>query len=242
MTATGPFGIDEAGCNGQVYWSVAKAHNVIFGAARATISWGYQDKWFPSSWAGMKQLSICRFAYHVLYPAQPIPAQCDNFLRVVHEDWDNAYPVDDVELLHGCSKAQLTDAICSWDEYIAARAPKPVDYSRKQFLDDYTELGEWRKQRKWWLAQFLNDRSIEDPRPPDLPVGAENWLIHQNADHYPAWPGLSPGSLSLDTNRWNEAYIPIATFFGEQPPVVKEWPNAITDWARTLGYTGPGPE
>lgn len=236
-------GIDTAGCNGVAYWGVAKSHNVRFGAGRATISWGYQDKWFPSNKQGMKDQGIHRFYYHILYPSQPFKPQAENFLRVVGDDWDDAHPVDDFELDQGCSKAQITDCILGWNEYVSARAPKVVNYSRKQWADTYTELGDWRRQYEWWLAQFLNDRSIEDPRPPDLPVGVLTYLIHQNADHYLAWPGFTPDSLNLDIDRWNGDDAAVDEYFGHgpvNPPAI--WDHAITDWARTLGYTGPEPE
>jgi GH25 family lysozyme M1 (1,4-beta-N-acetylmuramidase) len=196
-------GIDTAGCNGICYWSVAKANGVHYAAARATISWGYQDNWFPHNWQGMKEQGIHRLAYHVLYPGQPFKAQAENFLRVVGDDWDDAFPINDIELVHNCSKAQITDCLLGWDEYVSARAPKVIDYSRKQFIDDYTELGEWRKQRDWHLAQYLNDRTKEAPPPPALPIGVTDWLVHQNADHFPAWAGLTPGSKDLDIDRWN---------------------------------------
>jgi len=215
-------GLDTAGCNGIAYWSVAKQHGVKFAAARATISWGYQDKWFSHNWRGMKELGIHRLAYHVLYPSQPFKIQAENFLRVVGDDWENAYPVDDIELIQSCSNAQITDCLLSWDEFVSARANKVIDYSRKQFIDDYTELGEWRKQRDWFLAQYLNDRSKEAPPPPALPKGVTEWLIHQNADHYIAWPGFTPDSINLDIDRWNGDDAAVDNYFGvNQPPLDK---------------------
>jgi GH25 family lysozyme M1 (1,4-beta-N-acetylmuramidase) len=217
---TDSFGIDTAGCNGIAHWEIAKAHGVHYGAARATISWGYQDKWFPNSWQGMKQQAIHRFAYHVLYPSQSYKSQAENFLRVVGNQWDDTFPVNDFELDQGCSKAQITDCILNFNEYVSQRAPKIVNYSRKTWVDAYTELGDWRKQYDWWLSQFLNDRSIEDTRSPDLPTGVSTYLIHQNADHYPAFPGFTPESLSMDTNRWNGEDTAADIYFGIQAPSV----------------------
>lgn len=219
---TNSFGIDTAGCNGIAYWGIAKAHGVHFGAARATISWGYQDKWFPNSWKGMRELDIHRFAYHVLYPSQPYRTQAENFLRVIGDQWDDAFPVNDFELDQGCGKSQITDCILGFNEYVSQRAPKVVNYSRKSWIDAYTELGEWRKYYDWWLAQYL-DRTKEDIRPPDLPIGISTFLIHQNADHYPAWPGFTPGSLMLDTDRWNGDDTVCDAYFGVpiHPPVDK---------------------
>jgi GH25 family lysozyme M1 (1,4-beta-N-acetylmuramidase) len=217
------FGIDSAGCNGISYWSIAKSHGVHFGAARATISWGYQDKWFPNSWQGMKEQGIHRFAYHVLYPSQSYKTQADNFLRVVGDQWDDAFPVNDFELDQGVGKSQTTDCILGFNDYVSQRAPKVVNYSRKSWVEEFTVLGEWRKYYDWWLAQYLNDRAKESPPPPVLPIGATKWLIHQNADHYPAWPGFTPDSKMMDTNRWNGDDSVCDAYFGAviNPPVDK---------------------
>ena len=92
-----------------------------------------------------------------------------------------------------------------------------IDYSRKQFIDDYTELGTWRKQRDWFLAQYLLDRSKEMPAPPALPKGVDEWLVHQNADHYIAWPGFTPDSINLDIDRWNGDDAVCDAYFGAIP-------------------------
>jgi GH25 family lysozyme M1 (1,4-beta-N-acetylmuramidase) len=207
-------GIDTAGCNGQTCWNIAQAQTVVFGAARASISWGYQDKWFPSNWAGMKQNGIHRFSYHLLYPSQPYQSQCDNFLRVVGDNWDDAFPVIDAELDQGMSRTAITNCLCNCLQYIHDRAPKPLIYSRKQWIDTYTESGSWRNLYDWWLAQYLTNRAIEHPGPPDLPLGVTTWLIHQNADHFKAWPGLTPNSVDLDIDRWNGDSAAVDKYFG----------------------------
>ena len=104
---------------------------------------------------------------------------------------------------------------------MSARAPRVVNYSRKSWVDACTELGEWRKHYDWWLAQYQLDRTKEDIRFPDLPIGVTKFLIHQNADHYPSWDGFTPGSLSMDTNRWNGDDSVCDRYFGAvvAPPV-----------------------
>lgn len=233
-------GIDTAGCNGQINWDIAQAHGVVFGAARATISWGYQDKWFPHNWASMKDRQIHRFAYHVLYPSQPIQSQVDNFLRVVANDWVDAFPVLDVELDQDYSSAGITDAIINWSNLVAKHAPKPLIYSRKQWIEQYTIAGNWRAMFDWWLAQYLNP-AVEDTRPPDLPVFVKTWLIHQNADHFIAWPGLSPDSINVDIDRWNGDKATVDAYFKGLPVPADDWQHSIDKWARTMGYTGPEP-
>lgn len=215
-------GIDEASCNGPVNWQVARTNGVIYGAVRATISWGFQDPQFHANWQAMKQLGIHRIAYHVLYPDQPMQNQVDNFLRMVNDDWDDAIASDDIELIRNCNKGQLTNSILAWDEAVSHHAPKVIDYSRKQFIDGYTEIGAWRAQRDWWLAYYLNNREVEAPSPPPLPVGVTKWLIHQNADKFPSWQGLTPESLEMDIDRWNGDSNTVAQYFGVIPPMTME--------------------
>lgn len=231
-------GIDTAGCNGRTYWDIAKEHGIVFGAARATISWGYQDKWFPDNWKMMKEQGIHRFAYHVLYPDQTAKAQVDNFLRCVGEDWTDAFPVLDAELTRGMTtKSVITNVFLSWLDGVKKYAPKPLIYSRKQWIDDYTYAGSWRHEYDWWLAQYLNDRWIEAPPPPALPTGAQDWLVHQNADHFPAWPGLTPDSHDLDIDRWNGDEAAVDAYFGApQPPVtIEQRVDRIEAWITSHG-------
>ena len=46
------FGIDVSAYNGKVDWQKAKERNVSFSGMRATISWGYRDKWLPANLIG----------------------------------------------------------------------------------------------------------------------------------------------------------------------------------------------
>jgi GH25 family lysozyme M1 (1,4-beta-N-acetylmuramidase) len=241
-------GIDVAGCNGRTNWDVAKLNGVHFGAARASISWGYQDKWFPDNWAGMKKAGIHRFAYHILYPGESYKTQAENFLRVVGGDWSDAYPVLDVELDHDQTRATITDCTLNWLEYVKSRAPKPLIYSRAAWIAQFTMPGAWRGLFDWWLAQYLDDRKKEHPGPPPLPSGVTTWLVHQNADHFIAWPGLHTDSIDLDIDRWNGDEAAVDRYFGAAPAPLPEpyidWRQEITRWARRQPdpYIGPDPE
>ena len=72
---TRAFGIDISKWNTSadgtvmVNFDVIKAHaeKVIFIAARAGVSWGYEDPCFAYYWAEMDRIRVCRIAYHVPY-------------------------------------------------------------------------------------------------------------------------------------------------------------------------------
>lgn len=254
------FGIDVSAYNGQMDWGKAKAHNVSFAGMRATISWGYRDKWLPHNLYGAKQQNIERMCYHVLYPGESVTRQVDNFAKSVGE-WEDIAPVIDVELDHGYGKNVITAAIISIiHETQGIIGKEPIIYSRAQWINTFTLPGEWRQTVKWWLAQYY-DRTKEDTRPPDLPFGVSNWLIHQNADKYPQFCNGPDGISTVDTNRWNGDEAAMRAWFhptppeppnpvhgteiGYQPAVIQprlRWVTQLDEWARNQGFQGDAPQ
>jgi len=240
----GALGIDVAATEGQINWDVIAAHvpKVVFAGIRATISWGYQDKWFPNNWVGAQNHGILRAAYHVVYPGQPVADQMHNFFAVLELRGYGELPcVLDVELDQGQTKTVITNCIVNMADYIRHNTGRnPIIYSRKAWIDQFTLTGAWRNEFDWWLAQYLDDRTKEDPRSPALPVGVTRWLIHQNADHYPSF-GM-PQALQMDIDRWNGSEADIYAYANMPPPSSQDWRHAIDQWARTEGYNGPPPE
>jgi len=204
---TNSLGVDVSKYNGPVHWDVAFQNGVKYTGVRATISWGYKDPWFAYNVTECSQLGIYIMPYHVLYAGESIDRQVKNFLDTT-SDWDLKFPVLDLELHHGLTKIAITKAVIAWCEAIEkAINKKPIIYSRKYWINDYTLAGDWRNSWDWWLAAYYDNRTIERPAPPPKPTGVTNWLIHQNCDKKPAWPGFAAGGKdflsTVDINRWN---------------------------------------
>jgi len=211
-----PFGIDISAYQGKADFDVISVHaeKVEFIGIRAGISWGYTDKWFSRNWAEAKRVGIPRTAYHVLYPAQPIKAQMDHWLTIVGSDLGEMPLTLDVELVHGCSKNQLRDAILSAAGYITAMTgKKPIMYSRASFMDYYVTFDPVWNEYKWWLAQYLATGQ-EHQGPPMIPRGLdrERVIIHQTADHT---PGFGVESKQLDYNRWQGDLASLYAYIGK---------------------------
>lgn len=241
---TNALGIDVSRYNGIINWAVAPQNGVVFAGIRLGISWGYRDPFGASNWAQSKAVGLYRFGYHVIYPDQPIPAQVDNLLRAAGDDWDNACPVIDAELDRGATDAQITDALIEFGQLVQFEIGKlPVLYSRQGWIDEFTLTGEWRDGFEWWLANYYTAGTPEKPAPPTLPLGVDNWLVHQNADKMPAFPGFQSGGITtLDRNRWNGDAQAVEDWFnGQNVAPLDVWAHEIDTWAREQGYSGVRP-
>lgn len=218
------FGIDVSRWDEKFDWDMAVDKlGVVFGAARASISWGYQDAWFPRNWAEMKRKKILRFAYYVIYGGEDPIRQADNFLRVVGDDWDCAFPVNDIEV-RSVGPQQYTATAMRMNEKIEKESGrKPVMYGSPVKLDEILLPGAWRKEHDWWIAHYLVDRSKEMTSPPRLPKDVATYLIHQTSDMKPTPAGLSPKKCT-DTNRWNGDALAVLGYAGlaggDVPPPV----------------------
>lgn len=238
-------GIDVCRTDGQVDWRIAAEHGVVFAGLRASISWGYRDGWLARNLEETRINAIHPLPYHVLYPGESAERQADNFLAATGDCWDIAYPVLDSELDHSFIPQVVTACMLVWlDKVQSVTGKHPIIYSRADWINCHTLPGEWRKKYSWWLAAYLNDRTIERPAPPALPIGVSTWLIHQNADKYAPWPGLME-SNELDVNRWNGDKSAVDAYFSGVTLPQKSFLPAIYEWACNLPghpYTGPGPE
>jgi len=118
---------------------------------------------------------------------------------------------------------------------------KPIIYSRAQWINLYTVNDMWRTRYDWWLAQYLYDRTIARPAPPALPSGVTTWLIHQNCDKKPAWPGFAAPDFiqTCDINRWNGDDAAVVAYFGGM--TLEQRLVSLEAWARSdpnRPYTG----
>lgn len=213
MPDSRPFGIDVSRHQGKISWSAIAQHEprVYFVGIRATISWGYQDNWFPANWRGAGEYGLFRMSYHVIYPKQPALRQMDNFFRTAPEPGEFGMRVLDFELEgdgrddpHPATRNQQQDTLWKCSEICKQRDGKlPIIYSRAEFVN--RQLRSWSSEllnaHYWWLAQYTWSRVREHPGPPTLPakVLPERVLFQQTADRA---KGFGVQSWSLDRDRF----------------------------------------
>lgn len=207
--------------------SVAMANGVFGYAARAGISWGYQDPLFPHFWeqGGLLQ-SMYRTSYHVIYPDQPVLSQADNWYRV-HPERDVLPRVIDLELHRNQPAGRIAEAVWEMSEIVKSRdGVRPWIYSRYLLINSW--LSSWTdtmlNDHYYWLAQFLWDRVREHPGPPTLParVNRDNIVMHQTADKKRGFPA-EVESYSVDWDRWELGDVSymhqwISEQYGGAPP------------------------
>lgn len=191
---------------------------VTFIAARAGISWGYQDPWFAYYFAETQRINRVRMAYHVLYPGQPAQSQMDNFFRILGDIDFAAVPlVLDLELAHGQTVSCITQCTAEAVAIILNRTGRtPIIYSRAGWVNRFLRVS-LLPPVHWWLAQYRWPLPYplytpEYPSPPTLPAGVSNWTFHQTASR-----GASIGTKALhfmDYNRFNGSKSDLYKFLG----------------------------
>ena len=171
---------------------------------RGGISWGYEDPKYRSYYKKAGNLKINRMVYFVIYPDQPLERQINNWLSIAP---NMHYPmIYDLELKRGMSNSHIGNQTWQACEIIKSRTGHyPLIYSRKNLLDSW--LANWSTEQLnsvyYHLAQYLNDRSIEDTREIILPnrVNRNRVLFHQTCDKKPGPPGMVE-STAVDYGRW----------------------------------------
>ena len=210
-----PFGIDVSVYQGFIRWGEIAAHDppVLFASIRATIAWGYQDKWFPRNWGEAGIHGIYRAAYHVVYPKQDALQQMDNFYKVASERGelprvlDFEVPGDGMHDPAPAPPEQRAETLWNCSEIVNQRdGMRPIIYSRYAYVNP--NLKSWTADMLnahfWWLAQYLLlplGAEKEHPGPPTLPdrVDPQRVIMHQTADKI---PGFGVDSATLDRDRW----------------------------------------
>lgn len=213
---------------GQVNFDVAEVNGVLLMAARAAISWGYEDPKFQENWANAEG-KMYRTSYHVIYPGEDITRQADNWYKA-HPELDVIPRVIDMELEHGVPHERIAEAVAQMSEIVLSRdGHRPIIYSRYLLINDWlaswdNDFDDFKNAHYWWLAQYLTSGE-EHPGPPTLPAGVnrERVLIHQTSDVLPGFPG-EVQSASVDYNRWqlgDEAQMKtfISETWGGQEPL-----------------------
>jgi GH25 family lysozyme M1 (1,4-beta-N-acetylmuramidase) len=231
---TNAFGIDISKWNTsgdgtkKVDFDVIKANKeeVVFIAARAGVSWAYEDPQFSYYWEEMRRIRVCRIAYHVLYFGESSLSMMDNLFKILGNtvDWEHDRIALDLEVAGINTRDRITSTTQKCLDLCKSRTGRyPMVYSRAGWADQYLSIQNLPKL-DWWLAQYRYPLPYplyipEHPGPPILPKNVSTWLIHQNAEK---GKGIgTPGAYYMDYNRWNgDKSVAYAYFnYKSEPPV-----------------------
>jgi hypothetical protein len=219
-----PLWRDYSRWQGQVDFSIATANTVLGMAARSTISWGYQDPWFPRNWLESDRYGLYRTSYHIIYPDQSVIRQTDNWYRS-HPEIDIIPRVIDLEKENGMHPNTIANSTWEMSELVKSRdGIRPIIYSRKGLIDKW--LSSWTpemlNEHYYWLAQYRY-LPIEHAGPPDLPerVDRSNVIMHQTSHKKPGFPG-EVESKSVDWDRWE-----IGSTTGMHQWIAQNWGGEI---------------
>ena len=227
------FGLDQSRYQGPIVESKLGSYAwpwVDFVVARTGISWGYKDGWFKEFWKLYKRLGIPHGAYHVLYPMESVVEQVKNCKAQFDGGvFDGSVIVNDVELVHGATRKQLSEATYEFTNRLQDWAKKPVlIYTRFGFIQDSMDYTSARyvdffEKSLWWMAQYpkinLEEGLLprEDDRklftPEELAGIKWKTLIHQTGDRMYG-PLIGSASLQQDTNRWLGTDAEFVQIFG----------------------------
>lgn len=227
------FGIDISRNQGWIDFGklAAALPRVEYAACRTGISRGYKDSMFAIYWEELARRRIPRMAYHVLYPAESITGQVNNFISMFPGGkYDGEGPiVNDVELVHGVSKRALSNAAEAFNKSLEDRTGREVIvYSRFSFVRDYMEKQAWMSKRKWWMAQYLaTTPPSEFLGKPWVPAGYDDldiWIVQTGKRGDGPYYGAA--SAQIDTNRWLKSVEAYAAFFGTTQPAPEPEPTS----------------
>jgi GH25 family lysozyme M1 (1,4-beta-N-acetylmuramidase) len=229
-----------------------KAHSeeVVFIAARAGISWNYEDPMFDYYWSEMARIKVSRLAYHVVYFGESALAQMDSLFKILDNqvNWEHDRLVLDLEVAGINTRARITATTQKCLDICRSRTGRyPICYSRASWVNSYLTISQLPKL-DWWLASYLKTLPYplftpEHPGPPTLPIGVDTYLIHQTGDKT---KGIGSISRYLDYDRWNGNKADVLRYFNNpnhgDPPI--ENPVEVLFRARCVVsalYTRKGP-
>ena len=222
-TDTRYFGMDISSNQGFVDFDKVKRHEYFpepkFMVARTGISWAYVDSWFDTYWNAFKEkLNVVRIAYHVMYPLEDKKAQIDNIKKHFPGGiFDGDAIVNDVELVHGATRSQMSQATYEMNNRLRDWTKKPVlTYTRFGFVNEYFDLTntfylDWYKKQLWWMAQYYGNDNFGNPILKEFPTSKlwypkdymREWKIcfHQTGEKGDG-KRIGMTSNQVDTDRW----------------------------------------
>lgn len=206
-------GIDVSNYDGNVVWRKVKQAGYAFVFVKATEGLTFKDQYFPTNWAGIKQVGIIRGAYHFFRPAKDAKQQAENFLSYVGEiEDDDLPPVLDLEHYpasvenewKNITKAQRIKVIKAWLETVeSATQRKSIIYTSQGFWGSYLDGVKDFADHPLWVAHYTSK-----PQPTQPDEWAE-WAFWQYTDKGEV-PGIAESQEDLD--RFNGSYSDLLEF------------------------------
>jgi len=228
------FGIDQSRYQADTNYATMKLADdppevpqIEFCGVCSGISYGFQDKWFPHHWKGLKDIAIKRMPYHILYPGEAVEAQIGNMLRVIGNDPGEGPAVIDIELDHGQTKSKITQA-AEQAVIITKRETgrQPLIYTRPIWVRDFMLKDiDWYEEVIWWMAVYRDD-GIESAESQltglmtvaDTGIPIENvWFVQTSQKGHGLYFGAK--SFGLDYDRFRGTSAQWNSLWGiSQPP------------------------
>ena len=214
-------------------FDVVRAHSeeVTFIAARAGVSWAYQDPMFDYYWGEMARIGVCRLAYFVVYFGESALSQMDAFFKTLEgkSDWNHDRLVLDLEVAGINPRERITATTLRCLDICRERTGRyPLIYSRAEWINNNLKLGSL-PALDYWLATYKPTApypfyTAEHAGPPLLPRGVSTYLIHQTGDKCKSIGGVS---RSMDYDRWNGDKNAVLSYFNYPGGVVSAPPQVL---------------
>jgi lysozyme len=189
MPSTNSFlpGIDVSSNQGAVDWSAVAQANVSFVYARASLGAQSPDNQFAGNWAGLRNASLLRGAYHFFWPLAPAADQADNFIQNVGTlssgdlppmvDLEPAYKKQNPnqDLWSTVPPGDRLPMILGWLTRVEnALGLKPFIYTTKGFIEDLLADGlPQLSGYPLWIAHYTGNPL------PNFPATWNNWTLWQ---------------------------------------------------------------
>ena len=206
----------------------------------------FTDSWFVRNWAIAKAAGLIRGAYHYLDWSCSGLSQGNYFWNLIKDDPGELPPCVDFEqrrlldIPRGDEHGHLSNCLS------AIKAPKAAIYSSRNYFERYGTASEaWLKYDLWNVTVYYSPYPANTSPYPVIPWGNNwkfwQWTFKANGPQY----GTST-TKEVDLDFFNGTVEELRNYANVSvPPVpipVPTWAEAMTTWARGLGYTGPGPE
>jgi lysozyme len=170
-------GIDVSHIQGVIDWEAVAgdASNIKFAYVKATEGTSFIDPEFSVNYAALESVGIKRGAYHFFHPSDPIPAQVQNFLKVLGDmQQGDLPPVLDVEVSNGLSPDSVADNILQWLEQVKnALNCTPLIYTSSGFWNGSVGTNSLFATYPLWIAEYTMRAA------PILPQGASDYAFWQ---------------------------------------------------------------
>lgn len=200
----------------------------------------WPDSDYDYNWRESKAAGLLRGAYHFFDYRSNAANQARWFAGVMKPDMGELPPVLDVEIVSAWgrpTRANILAAIQSYATTFQAETGKRLMiYTNPDMLINVLKpVPDWLSaDYPLWVAHY----GTQSPRHDGWP----RWTFWQFTDR---GDGAKFGveSAQIDLNYFNGSEEELRVFAGidPPPPPPQSWQQAIDAWARSQGYTGPGP-